>query len=144
MIGRSSRFIPDGVIGDVEDTVEGGDRRQAGGEVALDVRVVDVDVVGDDGDLTAGLCEVVELFGHRPDSVEVPARKSVDSTENAERPMVAVAISNANHDRMTARRWRTTKRPSRAITPPSERTTGRPGQRPVRCWHRSPAPGAAV
>ncbi len=50
-------------IGDVEDAVERGDRRQAGGDVALDLRVVDVDVVGDDGDLAAGLGQVVELLG---------------------------------------------------------------------------------
>ena len=50
-------------IGDVEHAVERGDRREAGGEVALDLRVVDVDVVGDDGDLAAGLGQVVELLG---------------------------------------------------------------------------------
>ena len=33
-------------------------------KVALDLGVVDVDVVGDDGDLAAGLGQVVELLGH--------------------------------------------------------------------------------
>ena len=51
-------------VGHVEHALERGDRRQAGGEVALDLGVVDVDVVGDDGDLPAGLGEVVELLGH--------------------------------------------------------------------------------
>ena len=50
-------------VGDVEHAVERGDRRQAGGDPGLDLRVVDVDVVGDDGDLATGLGQVVELLG---------------------------------------------------------------------------------
>ena len=51
-------------VGDVEDTVDGarcGPGRRV--MVGLDLRVGDVDAVGDDGELPAGPVEVVELVG---------------------------------------------------------------------------------
>ena len=53
-------------VGDVEDAVDRGDPRQVGGDAALDLRVGDVDAVGDDGELAAGLGQVVELVGDSP------------------------------------------------------------------------------
>ena len=51
-------------IGHVEDTSSAAICAEPGGEVALHLRVVDIDVVGHDGDLPTGLGEVVELLGH--------------------------------------------------------------------------------
>ena len=109
-------------IGDVEHAVERGDRREAGGESLLDLRVVDVDAVGDDGDLAAGLGEVVELLGD-PARLGGGAGAEVGRQHRERR-----AADGGGHDqrarthaRMTARRRRTTKRPSRPITPPPDR-----------------------
>ena len=71
-------------------------RFEPGADGARDGGVVDVDAVGDDRDLAAGLGEVVELFG---DPAGLGARSGAEveeSTENAELPMVPAA--DEQHD----------------------------------------------
>ncbi len=51
-------------IGHVEHTLESGDRAKAIGDLFLDLRIIDVDAVGNDRQLSAGLGEVIELLGH--------------------------------------------------------------------------------
>ena len=50
-------------VGDVDHAVDRGDACEPGGQRCGDGGIVDVDAVGDDGDLAAGLGEVVELLG---------------------------------------------------------------------------------
>ena len=69
---------------------------EPGREACGDGGVVDVDAVGDDGDLAAGLGEVVEPLGDAAGLGAGPAPKSEESTENAELPMVPVA--DEQHD----------------------------------------------
>ena len=47
-------------VGNGDHSVDGGDAFEPGSDGCGDGGVVDVDAVGDDGDLTAGLGEVVE------------------------------------------------------------------------------------
>ena len=50
-------------IGDIDHTVEGRDRRDPGRDRSLDLRIVDVDAVGDDRQLPTRPGQVVELLG---------------------------------------------------------------------------------
>ncbi len=64
----------------------------------------------------------------RPDSVEVPAPNSEESTEKADEPIAAVAIRSRIHETMTARRRRTMKWANRLMMrPPRSRTVSPAG-----------------
>ena len=100
-------------VGDVEDAVDGRDARQVGGDAALDLRVVDVDAVGDDGQLPAGLGQVVELVSDAPGLGGAPGAevgRQDARRRSCRRPRCRRRA--ATQVRMTARRRRTTKRPT--------------------------------
>ena len=103
-------------VGDGDDAVDGGDPLEPGAERRGDGGVVDVDAVGDDGDLAAGLGEVVEALG---DAAGFGAGSGAEARRRARRRPSCRRCRRRGAARsravMTARRRRTTSEASEDI-----------------------------
>ena len=118
-------------IGDVEDAIERGDRRRArrDGHVGPAGRRRRCrrprSAIWPPVSARSSSC-----WATRPDSVAVPAPKSVDSTENAALPMVAVTMRSATHDEDdgTPAAHHETSEPAHHAT--TDRSSGRRRRRP--------------